>query len=72
MSEETGGSRGGGAWEAQRAAIAKRNVEARKRGQAERKSHEVAVSARQRVEAAREAKELEELNAEIAKRWRER
>ena len=68
MSEETGGARGAAAWQEQRAAIAKRNAETRKRGQAERRSRDRAVEARDRVRAVAEGKELDELNAQIAKR----
>ena len=67
MSEGTEGARGEAAWKEQRAEIAKRNAEARKRGQAERRSKDRAVDARDRVQAAREVKELDELNAQIAK-----
>jgi hypothetical protein len=68
MSEETEGPRGAAAWQEQRAAIAKRNAETRKRGQAERRTKDRAVEARDRVQAAREVKELDDLNAAIDKR----
>jgi hypothetical protein len=68
MSEETGDMRGEAAWKEQRAAIAKRNADARKRGQAERRSRDLAVEARDRAQVAREGLELDELNAQIAKR----
>ena len=68
MSDETDGSRGADTWQAQRAEIAKRNVDARKRGKAERRTREMAVEVRARAEAARELDELEALNAAIAKR----
>jgi hypothetical protein len=69
MTEETNGPRGAAAFEEQRAAIAKRNAETRKRGQAERRSRERAVGAvRDRAQAAREVKELDELNARMDKR----
>ena len=67
MSEETDGPRGAAAWQEQRSGVAKRNLEARKRGQAERKTRDQAVEARARVEALREASALDELNARIAK-----
>ena len=68
MSEEqTEGKRGEAAWREQREAIAKRNVEAHRRGQAERKTRDREVESRDRVEAAREAAQLDELNAQIAK-----
>ena len=68
MSDETEAGRGASAWQAQRAEVAKRNLEARKRGRAERKSRERAVEVRARAESARELHELDELNAAIAKR----
>ncbi len=68
MSEEqTQGKRGDAAWREQREAIAKRNVEAHRRGQAERRTRENAAETRDRIEAAREAAQLDELNAQIAK-----
>jgi hypothetical protein len=67
MSEETQGKRGDAAWREQREEIAKRNVEAHKRGQAERRTRESEVETRDRIEAAREAAQLDELNAQIAK-----
>jgi hypothetical protein len=66
--DEGDGQRGAAAWQEQRAGIAKRNSETQKRGQAERRSRERAVEARERAVAVREAKELDALNAEIAKR----
>jgi hypothetical protein len=68
MDEEQNAPRGAAAWQEQRAAIAKRNSETQKRGQAERRSKDRAVDARERVSAVREAKELDALNAQIAKR----
>jgi hypothetical protein len=68
MSEESGGPRGAAAWQEQRAAIAKRNAETRKRGQAERKSRDRAAEARDREQTVREGGELDQLNAQIAKR----
>jgi hypothetical protein len=62
------GQRGVAAWQAERAGIAKRNLETQKRGQAERRSRERAVEARERAVAVREARELAALNAEIEKR----
>jgi hypothetical protein len=67
MTEGTEGARGDAAWKEQRAEIAKRNAETKKRGQAERRSKEHAVESRDRVEAAREAAQLNELNAKIAR-----
>ena len=66
MTDDTEAARGAAAWQEQRAAIAKRNADARKRGQAERKTREGATEARDRVRAAREIKELDALNAQIA------
>ena len=68
MGEETDGPRGAAAWAEQRAAIAKRNAEAQKRGQAERRSRNRSDEVRDRARAAREVKELDALNAQIAKR----
>jgi hypothetical protein len=68
MSDETEGPRGAAAWQEQRAAIAKRNAEMQKRGQAERRSRENAVEVRDRARAALEMKELDALNAQLTKR----
>ena len=68
MSEESEAPRGVDAWQAQRAEVAKRNLAARKRGQAERRSRDRAVEVRARAEEVRERHELEELNSAIAKR----
>jgi hypothetical protein len=68
MSEESDGQRGVAAWEEQRAAIAKRNAETRKRGRAERRVRDRAVESMDRVRAAQEIRELDALNAQIAKR----
>lgn len=59
--------RGDAAYRQQRDAVAKRNVEAHRRGQAERRSREGAAEQRERIEAAREAAQLDELNAQIKK-----
>jgi hypothetical protein len=67
MTEGPSGARGDAAWKEQREAIAKRNVEAHRRGQAERKTRDRAVEDRDRMEAAREAAQLHELNQQIAK-----
>jgi hypothetical protein len=67
MSEQTQ-ARGAAAYQEQRAEIAKRNADAKKRGQAARKSHDREVDARDRAQMLREGKELEELNAQIARR----
>jgi hypothetical protein len=68
MSDETEAVRGEAAWKQQREAVAKRNAEAHRRGQAERKLHDRSIDARARVRAAREAEELHQLNAELTKR----
>ena len=68
MSDEASGPRGRAAWEAERDGVAKRNLETRRRGQAERRSRERAVEARERVQAALETRELEALNAELDRR----
>jgi hypothetical protein len=68
MTDGTGPSAADATWKQQREAIAQRNAEAHRRGQAERKTRERAIEARGRVSAAREAAELDELNAQIAKR----
>ena len=56
------------AFRRQREEIAKRNAEAHRRGQAERKARERAIEVQGRVRAAQEADELHELNAQIASR----
>ena len=68
MSEETQGKRGEAAWKEQREAIAKRNAEAHKKGRAEQRLRDRAVDARDRVRAAQESEELDQLNAQIARR----
>jgi len=68
MNEEPEAKRGTAAWKEQREAVAVRNAEAHKRGQAERKQRDRAIGARERLSAAREAEELDALNASIVKR----
>ena len=68
MGDETEARRGEAAWKEQREAISRRNAEAHKRGQAERKVRDRAVETRDRVLAAREAEQLRALNAQIAER----
>ena len=74
MSEEAQAKRGEAAWREQRDAVAKRNADAHKRGAAEKRQRDRAVNARDRVRAAQEAEELDQLNARIAQRnaggWR--
>ena len=68
MSDETQARRGEAAFREQREAISRRNAEAHKRGQAERKLRESVVATRDRVVAAREAEQLDALNAQISQR----
>jgi hypothetical protein len=68
MTEEPEATRGDAAWREQRDAVAKRNVEAHRRGQAEREQKDRAIGARDRVRAAQESDELDQLNKQIAKR----
>jgi hypothetical protein len=68
MDEDTSTSaRGDAAYREQRDAVAKRNVEAHRRGQAERKTRDAKAADRDRVESAREAEQLDKLNNQIAK-----
>ena len=67
MTDEIEATRGEGAWKEQREAVARRNAETHRRGQAERKVRERSIEARARVRAAREAEELDQLNAQLAK-----
>jgi hypothetical protein len=68
MNEDTStNARGDAAYREQRDAIAKRNVEAHRRGQAERKTRDRTASDRDRLETAREAEQLQKLNDQIAK-----
>ena len=68
MSDETPRTSGDAAYRQQRDEIAKRNVEAHRRGQAERKTRDRAVEDRDRMEAAREAAQLHALNDQISKK----
>ena len=68
MSDETPRTSGDAAYRQQRDEIAKRNVEAHRRGQAERKTRDRAVEDRDRMEAAREAAQLHALNDQLSKR----
>jgi hypothetical protein len=68
MSDETQRTSGDATYRQQRDEIAKRNVEAHRRGQAERKTRDRAVEDRDRMEAAREAAQLHALNDQISKR----
>ena len=68
MTDETAPRRGDAAFREQRDELAKRNAEAHRRGQEERKVRDRSINARARVHAAREAEELAALNAQIAER----
>ncbi len=74
MSESTEGpkaepkeKRGHAAWKEHRDAISDRNVEARKRGTAERKVALSRVTEQRRVNARREAEQLHVMNAKMTK-----
>jgi hypothetical protein len=68
MTDEAPRTRGEAAWKENRDAIAKRNAQTRKDGQAERRSRDRAVEVRERALAARELQELDALNDEIDRR----
>jgi hypothetical protein len=70
MTDEAPSSRGEAAWKESRSMIAKRNAQAQKNGQAERKSRDLAAETRERALAAREQKELDALNDMLDKRAR--
>jgi hypothetical protein len=59
--------RGDAAWKEHRDAISQRNVQARKRGSAERKIALGRVFEARRIHARREAEQLEAINARLAK-----
>ena len=59
--------RGDAAWKEHRDAISDRNAEARKRGSAERKVALGRVTEQRRVDARREAEQLEAINAKLGK-----
>ena len=67
MTEETPAKRGDAAWKEQREAISRRNAEAHKRAQGEKRSRESAVAAAAREGLNREADQLRELNTRIDK-----
>jgi hypothetical protein len=67
MTEETPAKRGDAAWKEERDAISKRNAEAHKRAQGERRSRDASVAATKRDAVDREAQQLHELNDRIAK-----
>jgi hypothetical protein len=68
MTEEAPAKRGDAAWKEEREAISKRNAEAHKRAQGERRSRDAIVAKTKREELDREAERLHELNQQIAKR----
>jgi hypothetical protein len=59
--------RGDAAWKEHRDAIADRNAQARKRGSAERKVALGRVTEQRRVDARREAEQLDTMNAKLSK-----
>jgi hypothetical protein len=74
MSESTEGTkavreakRGDAAWKEHRDAISDRNVQARKRGHAERKVALSRVTEQRRLNARREAEQLYAINAKLGK-----
>ena len=74
MTESPGGTpvegpekRGQAAWKEHRDAISDRNVQARKRGSAERKVALSRVTDRRRLEALQEAERLNVINIRLAK-----
>lgn len=67
MTDETPAKRGEAAWKEHRELIARRNAEAHKRGQSERRSRAAIVATAEREDRAREEKQLHDLNDRIAK-----
>jgi hypothetical protein len=68
MSEETPAPRGDAAWKEQRETISRRNAEAHKRAQDQRRGRASVAAHGGRDEPEREAQQLRDLNARIAKR----
>lgn len=68
MTEESPAKRGDAAWKEEREAISKRNAEAHKRAQGERRSRDAIAAETKREEVDREAQRLHVLNQQIAKR----
>ena len=68
MTEQPEARRGEAAWKQQREAVAKRNADTHRRAQEEKKQRSRQIDAQTRVRDAREAEELNELNARIAER----
>jgi hypothetical protein len=67
MTEETPAKRGEAAWKEQKDSIAQRNADAHKRAQGSKRERATAAAAVARDDADREAKQLRDLNAKIAK-----
>ena len=67
MTDESPAKRGEAAWKEQREAVARRNAAAQKRALGERRSRDTAVAAAAREGMDREADQLRDLNARIAK-----
>ena len=59
--------RGEAAWKEHLEAISTRNAETRKRAKAAQKSRDGEMAAKRRADAKREAEEIRELNARVAK-----
>jgi hypothetical protein len=67
MTEETPAKRGEAAWKEQKDSIAQRNADAHKRAQGAKRSRATQAAAVARDDADREAKQLRDLNARLAK-----
>jgi hypothetical protein len=67
MSDDVKTKHGEAAWSEQLEATSRRNAETRRRGRAERQSHERVSAARQVADAQHEAEELRKLNVQIAR-----
>ena len=67
MTEESPAKSGDAAWKEQREAIARRNAEAHKRAQTQKKSRDSVVARSERAEMDREAQQLRDLNTRISK-----
>jgi hypothetical protein len=67
MSEDTPAKTGDAAWKEQRDAISKRNAEAHKRAQTERKSRTSYAQEAVRADALRESEQLRDLNKRLDK-----
>ena len=67
MTDESPEKRGDAAWKEQREAISRRNAEAHKRAQDQKRSRASMVAATKREDLNREADQLRELNTRISK-----